>query len=103
MHASSDWRVPHLWKYFLKYFYEKYLPGSPEKTVFIVELDGSHSPGEITDNPLQESIMNSETHEHLELVILAQSAAGGLYLCDQLGVHPPQLRGPGHGAAHSPG
>ena len=42
--------------------------------------------------------MDCQAHEHLELVILAQPAAGRLYLGDQLSVHPPQLRGPGHRA-----
>ena len=43
--------------------------------------------------------MNSETDKHLELVILAQSAARRLDLGDELGVHPPQLRRPRHSGA----
>ena len=43
--------------------------------------------------------MDSETNKHLELVILAESAACCLYPGDQLGVHPPQLGRPRHRGA----
>ena len=40
--------------------------------------------------------MDGETDKHLELVILAESAACRLNPGDQLGVHPPQLSRPRH-------
>ena len=70
----------------------------PEETLFVVELDGGHSSGEISDDPLEKSVSDGEADEHLELVIFAQPGAGGLYLGDELGVHPPQLSRPRHGA-----
>ena len=68
----------------------------PQKAVFIIKLDGCHCLGEVRHNSLEQSVMNCQTDKHLKLVILAQSAAGRLNLGDQLGVHPPQLGGPGH-------
>ena len=70
----------------------------PEETLLVVELDGRDSSGEVGDNPLEKSVMDCEADEHLELVIFAQPGAGGLYLGDELGVHPPELSGPRHGA-----
>ena len=71
----------------------------PEKAVFIIELNCSHSSGQVSHNSLQQPIMDGQANEHLELVILAQPAAGRLNLGDQLGVHPPELRGPRDRAA----
>ena len=64
--------------------------------MFIVELYGGHGAGQVRDDPLQQSVVHGEADEHLELVILAEPAAGRLDLGDQLGVHPPQLRRPRH-------
>ena len=71
---------------------------SPEEALLIIELYGGHGSGEVGDNSLEKSIVDCQTHEHLELVVLAKPGAGGLYLGDELGVHPPELRGPGHRA-----
>ena len=66
--------------------------------MFIVELYGGHGAGQVRDDPLQQSVVHGEADEHLELVILAQPGTSGLNLGDELGVHPPELGGPGHDA-----
>ena len=63
----------------------------PEEAVFIIQLYRCHRSGQVCHDPLEQSVMDRKTDEHLELVIFAKTTAGCLNLGDQLGVHPPQL------------